>query len=265
VDTKQQHFVIDEVPTYQQESGPRYQIRERVIIDAIRNVAGESCPSNLEVLDIGAGRGILSLKLARMGFNLTLLDKDKDALEEVAILFSNLGLVAEFEHRDIFEYYPKRRFDIVLMSEILEHINDVSALLYVRQNVINDGGCLIVTVPSSGEWKELPPNPIGHLRLYDKRLLRERLTSTGYFIEEMKYFGGVLLSLYSLRTKGISSGEISPRLFSIYEYFAPSITRIFLLDSLVFGKLQIFTNNGLIAVAKAYALSARELLAQTKP
>ena len=255
MNTSQQHFVIDEVPTYQQEFGPRYQSRERVIISAIRNMVEENCPSNLEVLDIGAGRGVLSSKLARIGLNLTLLDKDKDALDEASHLFSKQGIVAKFVHRNIFEYYPRIRFDIVLISEILEHIDDVSALLHIRQNVIKDKGYLIVTVPSSGEWKALPPNPIGHLRLYDKTLLRERLASTGYFVEEMKYFGGVLLSLYSLRTKGISSGEIGPRLFSIYKYFTPFMKRIFLLDSVVFGRFQIFENNGLIAVAKAHVLS----------
>jgi len=252
--TGQLHSTMDEVPTYQQDFGPRYQIREKVIINSVRNMVGESCPGNLELLDIGAGRGTLSSKLARMGFNLTLLDENKDALKEATHLFSKLGFVAEFEHRDILEYYPRRKFDIVLMSEILEHIDDVSVLTHVRQNIIKNGGCLIATVPSSAKWKELPPNPIGHLRLYDKLLLRERLQSTGYSIEEMKYFGGALLSLYSLRTKGVGSGEISPRLFSVYKYVAPFMTRIFLLDSLVIGRLQIFLSNGLIV--RAYAMSA---------
>ncbi len=256
MNTRQSHVVVDEVPTYQQELGPRYQIREKLIINAVRITAAESCPSSLKVLDIGAGRGILSLKLARMGFNLALLDKDTDALEEATHLFSKLEVAADFELLDIFEYHPRRKFDIVLMSEILEHIDDVSALVHVRQNIIRNGGCLIVTVPSSAEWKELPPNPIGHLRLYDRRLLRERLASAGYSIEEMRYFGGALLSLYSLRTQGIDSGEIDPRLFSVYKYVAPFITKIFLLDSLFLGRRQIFMNNGIIAVARAGGLSA---------
>jgi len=70
--------------------------------------------------------------------------------------------------------YDDRSFDVVLLGEVLEHLErDVTALRNVRR-VLKDKGLLVVTVPFFNDWEE------GHTRIHSPASA-ERLLALGGF------------------------------------------------------------------------------------
>jgi ubiquinone/menaquinone biosynthesis C-methylase UbiE len=101
--------------------------------------------------------------------------------------------------------YPDRSFDMVLLTEVLEHLTDEKQALREIKRVLKPGGWLVVTVPSSGFsfWWD-PLNWLlmrcfkthvnqhiwwlagiwaGHQRLYSGSQLQQVLLKTGFAIE----------------------------------------------------------------------------------
>lgn len=251
--------MASEIPSSQQVFGPRYTVRSRLILNAIDNLK----KSEQKITDLAAGIGSLSLEFSKRGYEVTLVERNKDAIEKSKMLIQRNRFRAYFFHTDLFEYYPKIKADIVVASEILEHVYDEKALRHIRSNIIKNGGFLVVTVPSFNKFKELPPNSIGHLRLYDKEYLERVLIKTGFKIKSVEYYGGLFLSIYIIlmdkmivkNSNKLSVHDIeknfilSSKWFSLYRIISPTVSLFFKIDAILFKGF--FKNIGIIAIAEA--------------
>lgn len=104
------------------------------------------------VLDVGCSQGITSLLLGRKGKKVLGLD-----IEEDSILFANNVLAQEnddvkqsvqFKIGDYLTYpFENQQFDSIVMTEILEHIVDITPFLKKTESLLKDEGNVIVTVP----------------------------------------------------------------------------------------------------------------------
>ena len=101
-----------------------------------------------KVLDFGCGAGILSEALAERGLDVTALDTDFFALDEVrrlvdfspAIRFVNLDL----EKAGL----PAESFDAVLTLDVLEHVPDPAECLEMLFRVLRPGGVVVISGPT---------------------------------------------------------------------------------------------------------------------
>ena len=82
--------------------------------------------------------------------------------------------------------FPDAAFDRVICSEVLEHIPDDLGAMGELARVLKPGGTMAITVPRFGpeliNWAlsdEYHNVPGGHIRIYRKRVLKERLRSVG--------------------------------------------------------------------------------------
>lgn len=124
----------------------------------VRRSIAESFPgrqsSSLSVLDVGCGNGSqLAMSLIGDGFNLTGVDTDEKSIEHARRLaagFSNARfLCRQVEHLD-----SQETFDVVILSEVLEHVNEPRLLLRAGMLRLRADGVLIVTVPNGyGEFE----------------------------------------------------------------------------------------------------------------
>ena len=145
--------------------------------------------------DVGAGAGRHSFEALRRGADVTAVDLDEVAMKEVGAMFAAMaeegeappGSAARAEVHDILRLpYPDGAFDVVLASEILEHVPQDGAAIAELVRILRPGGSLAVTVP---RWlpericwalsEEYHSNEGGHIRIYRADALRDKLVRAG--------------------------------------------------------------------------------------
>lgn len=141
-------------------------------------------------LNIGAGRGGLEATLINKGVQVSTLDPDE---RTIARLSQELGLgnQAKSGYSQAIPF-PDRQFDVVIMSEVLEHLSDevFTATMSEVRRVLKPGGQFIGTVPADEHLLEnLVVCPHcgeqfhrwGHVQSFSQDRLRAILV--GYFMD----------------------------------------------------------------------------------
>ncbi len=98
-----------------------------------------------KVLEIGCGRGTLSLYMAEyLGLDVSLLDNVPDALQVAKEEFSKRGLNGEFYAADaLATALPPEQFDAIVSIGLAEHIDDVEKLFTEQFRLLKKGGAMI--------------------------------------------------------------------------------------------------------------------------
>lgn len=131
-----------------------YAKRLRFVRGAIGEAFPEREPETLRVLDVGCGNGSqLALALARDRFRLKGIDPDERSIEHAKGLATGLSS-AEFACTRVEDLGSEELFEVVILSEVLEHLENPLELLAESVKRLTDEGILIVTVPNGyGEFE----------------------------------------------------------------------------------------------------------------
>lgn len=115
----------------------------------------------LNVLDVGCGYGYLTYAINQSGHNALGVDVSKNAIE---IGIKNFGinyLNAKLE--DLSQDY-ERKFDLIIATELIEHLNDIEGFLENCLRLLNNNGKIYLSTPNKdfypkqSLWKtESPP------------------------------------------------------------------------------------------------------------
>ncbi|NYI71157.1 SAM-dependent methyltransferase [Naumannella cuiyingiana] len=146
-------------------------------------------------IDIGAGLGRHSFELYRRGAEVIAFDQAVDDLAQVKELFVAMelegqvpaGATAEVVTGDAAHLpWPDGHFDLVILSEILEHVPGDLAVIREAVRVTRPGGRVAVSVPRAWPericWAlstEYHTVPGGHVRIYTETELITKLTAAG--------------------------------------------------------------------------------------
>jgi 2-polyprenyl-3-methyl-5-hydroxy-6-metoxy-1,4-benzoquinol methylase len=145
------------------------------------------------ILDIGCGDGLLFGELAKFG--------------EVWGIETDEHLVAQSPWRSRIErrafgpdYRSDRQFDLIVMLDVLEHIQyDVESLWVVR-NLLRPGGVLLLTVPALPALWSHHDTVNCHYRRYTLPTLRRAVERSGFDrIEGHYFFGWTILPMFLRR------------------------------------------------------------------
>lgn len=152
------------------------------------------------VLDIGCGAGTLSFYIGSHGNYVKGVDISSKAIRACEISAKDLGIGknVSFQVADFLKINISERFDVILCSEVLEHlVDDRLAAKKIFSNLKNDGVALI-SVPS----KRAPlfrlglikgfDRQVGHLRRYTLEELVILLKEQGLRILETRKTQGIL-------------------------------------------------------------------------
>lgn len=81
-----------------------------------------------------------------------------------------------------------RRFDLIGLFDVVEHIDDDEAALVHVRRVLRPGGTLIVTVPARPALWSRIDDESHHRRRYEPQQLEHSLTASGFRLEYQTYF-----------------------------------------------------------------------------
>jgi 2-polyprenyl-3-methyl-5-hydroxy-6-metoxy-1,4-benzoquinol methylase len=115
-----------------------------LMLDVISRLAGEGG----RILDVGCAQGTLGLTLAERGFQVSLLDVRATNIEyararhERGQVDFHVGLLDE-------RTPPRADYDVVVCTEVLEHVTEPSRLLSQLASKARPGGHLCLTTPNA--------------------------------------------------------------------------------------------------------------------
>lgn len=153
------------------------------------------------VLDVGAGFGRHVYECARRGADVVALDYAAGEVAETQATLAAMLLAGEIGDQHLAAAargdarrlpFPDATFDVVITSEVLEHIQDDVAAIAEMVRVLKPGGRFAATVPAwlpeVVNWKlsddyHAPKSPGGHVRIYSRTELRAKLAAAGLRVD----------------------------------------------------------------------------------
>ena len=97
----------------------------------------------LDILDLGCGGGLICEPLAKLGGNITGVDFIKKNIEVAKKHAKVSQLNITYINQDLFSINFKKKFDIILMLEVIEHINNWQDIIIKIQKYLKPKGKII--------------------------------------------------------------------------------------------------------------------------
>jgi SAM-dependent methyltransferase len=148
---------------------------------------------DISILDIGCANGGLLFELKKEGFaNVFGLDPSRACVNYV----NNAGVTCYLG--ELFEadrYLQGKKFDLLILSHVFEHIYDLKNATMILRNLLNDNGAVYVEVPDASHYGSYYVVPYyyfdsEHINHFDGHALKNLFESFGFsqLITQDKFF-----------------------------------------------------------------------------
>lgn len=154
------------------------------------------CPpltSKTRVLDVGCGNGYTAGMFLARGCSVVGIDESTDGIEIARGTYPQGQFQVDSADDDLLTRLGCEPFDIVVSTEVLEHIYDPQAFVRGCYNALRPGGRFICSTPYHGYLKNLllsfcnrwdiHANPLwrgGHIKFWSRKTLSQLLTEIGF-------------------------------------------------------------------------------------
>jgi len=229
--------------------------RRRLVADVIRTLG---VPRTAAVLDVGSGTGTNLRLLRELDFrDVTAVDASEDAIR----FCDEKGLGPVLQGDICALPCPDDTYDLILATDIIEHIDDDAQALAELHRVLRPGGTAILTVPAFPSLWGLQDRVSHHRRRYRRRELEGRIAQAGLSLRRSFYFNYLLFLPIWLARQCIE--RFGVELESENQVNTPVLNRIlgwiFTLDVRTAPRIHPFFGVSLLALAQ------REASAETRP
>ena len=162
--------------------------RRRLLADVI---SGLDLPKDCRVLDVGSGTGTNLRLLGELGFiDFSGVDKSESAIHfcaEKSLGTVELGDACALPCDD-------RSIDLLIATDIVEHVEDDAAALREFRRVLRPGGRVILTVPAFPSLWGLQDEVSHHVRRYRKSDFEARIRTAGLGLVTSFHFNYLLFA-----------------------------------------------------------------------
>ena len=169
-------------------------------------LAKGSLEKECNILDIGCGDGKIAGELVKMGHKVAGIDISEKAIAEAKIkgVDARVSQIEEFE--------TDKKYDLVIMTDILEHLFEPLEVLKKSKGWLTEDGKIVMNFPnhfdlrnrfrlflghSAVHWdhKELKPWEYQHIRFLTLNEIRKMVELAGFFVEkeQFNFMGGGLI------------------------------------------------------------------------
>lgn len=121
-------------------------VRQEYLIDRISshfslNLDKNFSFSNLTLLDIGCGGGLLCEPFARLGAQVTGIDASKNNIEVAKVHAQKTNLQIQYLNK-LPEEIKNKKFDVILCMEVIEHVDNVNFFIESCSKLLNKNGII---------------------------------------------------------------------------------------------------------------------------
>src|SRR2546427_2680858 len=96
------------------------------------------------LLDVGCGRGTVALAARAAGWDVYATEISPSCVAELRPLFGK-----RLHHGSLLDAsFRSSSFDVILMIEVIEHLDDPAAYVSASLRLLRPGGCLLLTTPN---------------------------------------------------------------------------------------------------------------------
>ena len=163
--------------------------------------------TGLRILDIGCNDGYIGAMLLARGNDVYGVDITKHKVNR-AIKRGIKAMVFDIESKPL--PYENNFFDVVLLTDVIEHMFDTDQIFINIRKTLKKGGLLLVTTPNvasfarrimllfgfnphleySSRYMDFLPGSIGHIRYYTHGNLQAQLHKCGF--RQIRTYGDIL-------------------------------------------------------------------------
>lgn len=164
-------------------------------------------PKTAKILDAGCGTGHIMYELYKDGYrNIWGFDTSESGIRIAKNIFKEIQDRYEIHNayvKKLPNLFPQNEFDLILSSEVLEHMYSPQRYLENINTWLKKGGYLILSVPFHNYLKNLgivllnkfdkhfdPLWEEGHIKFFSKATLRSIIEKNGFKIIKFKGSGG---------------------------------------------------------------------------
>lgn len=198
--------------------------------------------SKVQILDIGCGVGSMALYFGSLGASVKGIDISQRAIDisnaaRKQLGIKNVSFVKKFLQRG------NEKYNMVIVSEVIEHIEDEKDFLGKISTQLKTGGLLYLTTPLKenllyklGFYKKFDTE-VGHLRRYTEKSIVNLLQRNGFQVLKSKRVEGPLRNLLFTTRFGFLIRFIRGPLVSIFHWLDSLSIKLFgATDILVLAK-----------------------------
>ncbi|MGR9072533.1 MAG: methyltransferase domain-containing protein [Gammaproteobacteria bacterium] len=177
-------------------STPSHPDLAKNVIDAVRR-----CGNIRSVCELGCGGGWVSNRLAEDGYEVIAVDASESGILAAREANGQATFYRDLIDRGLASRLGKR-FDLVLSSEVIEHLYRPADLLEAARELLNSGGLLVLSTPYHGYLKYLALAVLGkmdkhltvnweggHIKFFSPATLSELLDSQGFRVVRFAFSG----------------------------------------------------------------------------
>lgn len=146
------------------------------------------------LLEVGSAKGYMLALLRGLGWRVAGIELAEDAAAYARRVFGVEVFTGNLER---FRHVADRRFEVVLVQDVLEHIPDPEGFARSLHESLEPGGWLVIDTPNvggrnvgllGGRWRGF--NPF-HIYLYDRASLARMLTGAGFSVHTIGSYNNV--------------------------------------------------------------------------
>lgn len=135
-----------------------------------------------KLLDIGSGLGVFPYLVNKHGWDCTAIDPDPRSIDHIVKKIKIKGLCGDFMNLS-----PNKKYDIVTLNKVLEHVEDPISMLSRVNKWIKDDGFVYIELPdgenASKEGKEREEFFIEHLHIFSSESTKILAKKAGFKVQ----------------------------------------------------------------------------------
>jgi SAM-dependent methyltransferase len=199
------------------------------------------------VLEVGAGIGTITREILPDRELVIALEAEQAYADHLVKFFQGeprvRALHSKVEDTD-WARLAAERLDSVLLSNVLEHIEDDAAAIRSFRMVLAPGGNIVILVPALPVLFGTLDEAVGHYRRYMRESLRRVIEGNGFRMERLEWMNLLGVPGWLLNGRVLRRRVIPARQLRVYDQLAPLLARIE-------SKFRLPIGMSLLAVARA--------------